>query len=289
MCVQAACYMAAMDRLPEAALLLARSHSADPTTARPVATGSVARFQSRMQRDYLRCYIQLSHLPLGAPESTAHVATSAETPVDTLAAVAGTVQRYSGCEGYLGEQWQKRWRDMHDYVREVNAQHTAQHTSHAETAAQHDSYPDRSKPKKRDAFLTLDTADVSRGVITVLTVPGDRGSGGVATGATVATSGEAAGREVLQVRVREVDVEMLFSRKPFEGISGDIGAAAFVTPRHSIDIPTDPSGSTTLDLRTLLPGAPPPLRTLRCVILQNVKYICILTIMWQQKHGGDSV
>lgn len=51
-----------------------------------------------------------------------------------------------------------------------------------------------------------------------------------------------------------MDVEMLFSRRPFEGISGDIGAAAFVIPRHTIDVPTDPSGSTTLDLFTLLPG-----------------------------------
>jgi hypothetical protein len=58
----------------------------------------------------------------------------------------------------------------------------------------------------------------------------------------------------VQMRVREMDVEMLFSRRPFVGISGDIGAAKFVVPRHRVEVVPDASGTTTLDLRKLLPG-----------------------------------
>ena len=250
--------MAAMDRFPEAALLLNRCCAADTTTQSTpsVPTGSAASepFRSHMQRDYLSCYLQLSQLSLGASLADAPVATGDQTPVDSLVAVAETSQRYVGLEGDLGEQWQKRWRDMHEYITELRAEHTAQHAAQGEAAAQQDLAPHRAKRKQQDAFLTLDTTDESHGVITVLTVPSSGDGGGVATGEK-AGDGDAARAGLLQVRVREMDVEMLFSRKPFEGISGDIGAAAFVVPRYSVEVPTDPSGSTTLDLRLLLPGA----------------------------------
>jgi hypothetical protein len=74
----------------------------------------------------------------------------------------------------------------------------------------------------------------------------------------------------VQVRVREMDVEMLFSRRPFVGISGDIGAAKFVVPRHRVEVVPDASGTTILDLRKLLPGVHRSIAVVLCAC------VCIL-------------
>ena len=196
--MQAAWFLVSMDRISDARRLLSRCLTLHAAAA-PVATGAQQHAcRSSMQRDYLDCYLTLAQLgsdgspsPGGGAANTA----AASAPVATLDSVSATTRKYTESPAsVINKVWEKRWRDMHDYVTELQSQHAAgaaaQDAQHAQQAA---------KRKTVEAFLTLDSSEVSTGVITALTAPDDVNLTSTVTDAVATSSHSAAVKNMLQV------------------------------------------------------------------------------------------
>lgn len=196
--MQAAWFLVSMDRISDARRLLSRCLALQTAAATPVATGDQQHACcSSMQRDYLDCYLTLAQL--GSDDSpspggaVANIA-AASTLVATLDSVSTTARKYNESPASLNKVWEKRWRDMHDYLAELQTQNAAgaaaQDVQHARQAANR---------KTVDAFLTLDASEVSTGVITVLTAPDDVNPTSKVTNAVATSSHNATAKNMLQV------------------------------------------------------------------------------------------
>eukprot|EP00892_Ulva_mutabilis_P008268 jgi/Ulvmu1/5813/UM025_0070.1 len=240
--LEAACFMAAMDRLPESADLLRRADAA-------VASGDP--MPACMQRDYLWAFLTLSKFSLrpqnpgtAAEDAAAHL----ESQRELLASVQATTEKHvNRCPG----RWATLWGEMATYVAELCALCAGRESSGraAEDAAGKLDASTHAADASRavrsvDAFLALDTSEAARGRITVST-PAPMATGGA--------DGAAAAEEWLEVAYREVDVEAAFSRQPFDSVQGG-DSVLVVRPAWQARVRVEQSGSTEIDLSYLAPG-----------------------------------